>query len=105
MDILGERWTILILRELFLHGPRRFQDFSSSMQTISPTTLSARLKGLEKNAIISRQFYETQPPRAEYILTTKGQELAPILNAMLIWGEKYTQLDQMSAKERVQTKP
>lgn len=44
LDIIGERWTILILRDLFLHGPRKFQDFEQSLSGISPTTLSARLK-------------------------------------------------------------
>ena len=90
MEILGERWTVLILRDLFMHGPRRFQDFTAAMNSLSPTTLSARLKLLEKHGIIARQFYETHPPRAEYFLTAKGQELAPALNALLVWGDKYT---------------
>lgn len=94
MDILGERWTMLILRDLFMHGPRRFQDFTSAMQGISPTTLSARLKLLENNGIIGRELYETHPPRAEYYLRPKGQELAPILNALLIWGDKYTEPEE-----------
>ncbi len=90
MDILGERWTVLILRDLFMHGPRRFQDFTSAMKNISPTTLSARLKLLERHEIIARQLYESHPPRAEYFLTNKGHELAPALNALLVWGDKYT---------------
>ncbi len=90
MEILGERWTIMILRDVFMHGPRRFQDFTASLHKISPTTLSARLKVLEEHGIVVREFYETHPPRAEYILTQKGHELAPILNAMLLWGDKYT---------------
>lgn len=90
LDIIGERWTVLILRDLFREGPRRFQDFERSLAGISPNTLSARLKRLEEHTIVSRQFYEQHPPRAEYELTDKGRELGPILKAMLDWGRKHT---------------
>ena len=90
LDIIGERWTVLILRDLFRKGPCRFQDFERSLAGISPNTLSARLKRLEEHAIVSRRFYEQHPPRAEYELTDKGRELGPILKAMLDWGRKHT---------------
>ena len=77
LDIIGERWTVLILRDLFREGPRRFQDFERSLAGISPNTLSARLKRLEEHTIVSRRFYEQHPPRAEYELTDKGRELGP----------------------------
>ena len=56
LDIIGERWAVLILRDLFLEGPRKFQDFESSLAGISPNTLSARLKRLEEGGIIERRF-------------------------------------------------
>ncbi len=90
LDIIGERWTILILRDLFKEGPRRFQDFEQSLAGISPNTLSARLKSLEEHGIITRRFYEDHPPRAEYLLTEKGRMLGPVLKALLEWGQKYT---------------
>ncbi len=90
LDVIGERWAILILRDLFLQGPRKFQDFESSLAGISPNTLSARLKRLEEAGIISRRFYEEHPPRAEYLLTTKGRELGPVMKLLRAWGEKYT---------------
>jgi DNA-binding HxlR family transcriptional regulator len=90
LAIIGERWTILILRDLFLHGPRRFQDFQSSLVGLSPNTLSARLKALEENGIVTREFYEEHPPRAEYTLTEKGRTLGPILKALRDWGKKHT---------------
>ncbi len=90
LDIIGERWTILILRDLFKQGPRRFQDFQRSLSGVSPNTLSARLKTLEENEIIVRKFYEEHPPRAEYLLTEKGRMLGPVLKALLEWGQKYT---------------
>jgi DNA-binding HxlR family transcriptional regulator len=72
LDIIGERWTILILRDLVVGGPRKFQDFERSLAGISPNTLSARLKRLEDAGIVERRFYEQHPPRAEYVLTEKG---------------------------------
>src|SRR5437764_14321460 len=86
LDIIGERWTILILRDLFLDGPRKFQDFEQSLSGISPTTLSARLKGLEEQRIVARRFYADHPPRAEYHLTDKGRTLGPLLKMLLEWG-------------------
>ena len=72
LEIVGERWTILILRDLVTGGPRKFQDFERSLTGISPNTLSARLKRLEEAGIVERRFYEQHPPRAEYVLTEKG---------------------------------
>ncbi len=90
LNIIGERWTILILRDLILHGPRKFQDLLSSLSGISPNTLSARLRTLEDGGIISRRFYEDHPPRAEYVLTEKGLELRPVLRTLRDWGQKHT---------------
>src|SRR5262249_1600147 len=63
LDLIGERWTILILRDLFLQGPRRFQDFQESLRGVAPNTLSARLKTLERNGLIARRIYSEHPPR------------------------------------------
>jgi DNA-binding HxlR family transcriptional regulator len=90
LDIVGERWTVLILRDLFLHGPQKFQDFQTSLSGISPNILSARLKRLEEADIIERRFYTEHPPRAEYVLTGKGRELGPVLKALRSWGERHT---------------
>jgi len=91
LDIVGERWSVLILRDLFLQGPRKFQDFERSLSGISPNTLSARLKRLEKGGIIERRFYAEHPPRAEYLLTPKGRELGPAMKALRAWGERHTE--------------
>ena len=89
LDIIGERWTVLILRDLLISGPCRFQELQQSLPGVSPNTLSARLKTLEEHAIIVRKFYEEHPPRAEYLLTEKGRTLGPILKALMDWGQKY----------------
>lgn len=90
LKIIGERWTILILRDLFTHDARKFQELETSLRGISPNTLSARLKRLEDHAIVERRFYEQHPPRAEYVLTAKGRELGPALRALRSWGQKHT---------------
>jgi DNA-binding HxlR family transcriptional regulator len=64
LDVIGERWTILILRDLLLEGPRKFQQLQSSLTGVSPNTLSARLKRLEEYGVIAHRFYEQHPPRA-----------------------------------------
>ena len=90
LEIIGDRWTILIVRDLLLKGQRKFVDFELSLTGISPNTLSARLKILEEAGLIQRRLYEQYPPRAEYLLTDKGRELGPVLRALRAWGEKHT---------------
>ena len=90
LDMIGERWTPLILRDLFLHESRRFQDFETSLTGIAPNTLAVRLKSLETNGIIARRPYTWHPPRLEYYLTEKGKALGPILKALKEWGDQFT---------------
>ena len=87
LDVVGERWTLLILRDLLLFGPRRFKDFGDTLKGIAPNTLSARIKGLEARGIIASRLYTDHPPRAEYALTDKGLALGPVLMALKDWGE------------------
>ena len=91
LDVVGERWTILIIRELIRSGPRKFQDFEQALVGIGPNTLSARLKRLEDAQIVERRFYEQHPPRAEYLLTERGNELRPVLKALFEWGKRHTE--------------
>lgn len=88
LDIIGERWTIMLLRDLFLIGPRKFQDFQEAFPGISPNTLSARLKRLEEHGVVARRIYEEHPPRAEYVLTDKGKKLGPVMRALQDFGTK-----------------
>ncbi len=87
--IVGSRWTALIMRDLLLGESCRFQELQASIKGIAPNTLSDRLKMLEAANIVERRFYEEHPPRAEYVLTDKGRELGPIIEAMRVWGNKY----------------
>ncbi len=90
LDIVGEKWTLLILRDFFLHGARRFQDLQDSLTGIAPNTLSARLKQLEKQDILERKPYSNSPPRFEYALTEKGNELGTVVQALYEWGTRHT---------------
>jgi DNA-binding HxlR family transcriptional regulator len=89
LDVIGDRWTLLIVRDLLRRQARRFQDLEGSLKGISPNTLSARLKGLEEAGVVERRFYAEHPPRAEYVLTEKGRALGPIMLALKRWGEAY----------------
>lgn len=88
MEVIGNKWTALILRDLFT-GPKRFGELEKSVGTINPRTLSQRLDDLEQFGIITRKSYAEVPPRIEYTLTKKGQDLLPILEQMASWGDKY----------------
>ena len=88
LELVGERWTLLIVRDL-LEGPRRYQDFHASLPGIAPALLSARLKLMEEHGLVSRRFYSDHPPRAEYTLTDKGRELGLVIGALATWGSRH----------------
>jgi DNA-binding HxlR family transcriptional regulator len=88
LELVGERWTLLIARDL-LQGPRRFQDLQRSLPGIAPNLLSERLKLMEEHGLISRRFYSDHPPRAEYLLTEKGKELGHVVGALAVWGSRH----------------
>src|SRR5437868_5171839 len=97
LDILGDRWTLLIIRDLFL-GRTKFAEFQASLQGIPTNLLGDRLKQLEEHGIVIRHFYSQHPPRAEYVLTDKGRSLDPVLGALTEWGSRY--LDREGAVTR-----
>ncbi len=88
MEIIGNKWAALILRDLTT-GPKRFSELEKSVGNINPRTLSARLDDLQDHAIITRKSFAEVPPRCEYTLTGKGRDLIPVLEQMAAWGDKY----------------
>jgi DNA-binding HxlR family transcriptional regulator len=88
LELLGERWTLLIVRDL-LRNPRRFQDLQQSLNGIAPNVLSERLKVMEEHGIVARRFYSDHPPRAEYTLTERGKELGVVVGALAVWGSRH----------------
>jgi len=89
LDVIGERWSLLILRDLRRNGPLRFHELEQGLAGAAPNTLSARLKALEAHGVIATRLYERHPPRYEYFLTAKGRDLAPVLQALYAWGERH----------------
>lgn len=89
MEIIGSKWTALIIRDL-IDGPKRFCELEDSVQGINPRTLSQRLDSLTAHGIITKKTFAEVPPRCEYTLTEKGHDLLPILQQMAAWGDKYT---------------
>lgn len=87
MSLIGDRWTILIIRDCFL-GLSRFDQFQKSTG-MTRHVLSERLKRLASGGIIEKRAYQTNPVRYEYVLTEKGQELAPALSALRDWGKAH----------------
>lgn len=88
MEIIGNKWTALILRDLST-GPKRFTQLEKSVGGINPRTLSQRLEDLQTHGIISKEVFAEVPPRCEYTLTNKGNDLIPVLEQMASWGDKY----------------
>ncbi|KKL75721.1 hypothetical protein LCGC14_2052110, partial [marine sediment metagenome] len=78
LDMIGDRWTLLIVRDLFL-GRTRFKDFLTSSPGLPPKVLSDRLKKLEEQRLVQRVVYSQHPLRAEYRLTDKGRSLEPVM--------------------------
>ncbi len=94
LELVGERWTLLVVRDL-LRGPRRFQDLQASLVGIAANVLSERLKLMEEHGLVTRRLYSDHPPRAEYLLTDKGRELGPIVGALAQWGSKHVHRDRV----------
>src|SRR5207249_5572364 len=87
-EIIGAKWTALLVHDLS-EGPRRFSQLEHSCCGISPRTLAERLRTLEQEGIVDRHSYPESPPRVEYELTSKGEALLPIIDAMRDFGHSW----------------
>lgn len=88
LDLLGDKWTLLIVREL-LRGKRRFRDIEAGLPGIPPNLLSDRLKTLEQAKIVTREYFRELPPRVEYSLTDRGNDLERLLESIAEWGMRH----------------
>src|SRR3954454_2583511 len=87
LEVVGERWTLLLLRDAFL-GIRRFEDFQRR-NGIARNVLASRLQRLVDEGLLRRERYSERPPRDEYRLTDKGLDLWPAVVALMQWGDRY----------------
>ncbi len=85
LELIGERWTLLIVRELLL-GPRRFTDLLDALPGIGRNLLAARLRALEEAGVLERIVHATRPPLVEYRLTERGKRLKAVVDAMRRWA-------------------
>ena len=88
LDVVGDRWTLLVVRDL-LGGKTRYGDFLASAEKIPTNILADRLKRLEREGLISSVPYSEHPPRVEYHLTPEGRELGRAVEALADWGLKH----------------
>lgn len=88
LEVFGDRWSLLIVRDLMVRGYRRFKEFQESGEGIATNILSDRLQRLEASGIITAEAEETDGRRVNYRLTEKGIDLAPVLLELLLWGTR-----------------
>lgn len=86
LDIVGDRWTLLIVRDLLFRDDLRYADLASADEAIPTNTLAARLRHLEDAGIVQRTPYSDKPPRHSYRLTDRGRSLGPVVEAIADWG-------------------
>jgi DNA-binding HxlR family transcriptional regulator len=96
LERVGERWSILILRDAF-HGLTRFDQFQKSLD-IAPNILARRLKSLVEAGLLERRRYSAHPPRDEYLLTERGRDFRPVIWSLLAWGNKHFASEGLSVQ-------
>jgi DNA-binding HxlR family transcriptional regulator len=88
LDIVGDKWTLLIVRDLMWHGKHTFQALQESKEHVPTNILSDRLKRLVEWGLVTREPYQQRPVRFEYHLTEMGRGLEPVLLQIMTWGHK-----------------
>ena len=86
LDVVGDKWTLLVVRDLVMFGKHRFSEFAGSAEEIPTNILADRLRRLEREGIVTRRPYRTRPVRYEYRLTPKGRDLFPVLREIAAWA-------------------
>jgi DNA-binding HxlR family transcriptional regulator len=87
LELVGERWSLLVVREIF-HGRRKFSEMQRSLG-VARNVLTARLQRMVDDGILERRPYSERPERYEYFLTEKGLDLWPVMISLMHWGDKY----------------
>lgn len=86
LDLIGDRWTLLIIRDMLFFGKQRFEEFLESPEGISTNILANRLKSLEQLGLVEKQPYSNHSRRMNYQLTERGQSLRSVMKAVIDWG-------------------
>lgn len=101
VNLIGHKWKVLIIRNLFHNGTQRFVELSKGINGISQKMLTQQLRQLEADGLINRKVYPEVPPKVEYSLTELGLSLSPIMNEMNLWGIKHMEQSNLNKKEEV----
>src|ERR1700745_958046 len=88
LDMVGDRWSLIIVRDL-LNGKRRFSQFLDSPERITPSVLTDKLSSLMGHGLVVKTLYSERPKRYEFHLTPKGEAMIVILQAMCAWGQAH----------------
>jgi DNA-binding HxlR family transcriptional regulator len=99
LDLIGDRWTLLVIRDMMFRGKQRFEEFLESPEAISTNILANRLKVLEEMGLVKKHPYSSHSRRMNYQLTERGRSLRPVLKAMVVWGLKNIPDTQVTANE------
>src|SRR5262245_17417045 len=89
LDVVGDRWTLLVMRDLLFYDKRRFADFLSSPEKIATNILADRLERLERCGLVRRRLARERPRREEYHPTARGRDLVPVLRELIRWGKRH----------------
>ena len=89
LDVVGDKWTLLLIRDMALFDKHRNKDFQDATENIPSNILASRLKHLIENGLVERRKYQEHPPRYEYHLTKPGEGLLPVIKAMAQWADTY----------------
>ena len=89
LSLIGNKWQVLILRDLLGNGTMRFKELQRSIGSISQKVLTSNLRTMEAEGLVHREVFAEVPPRVEYSLTELGQTLRSVLDALRAWGESY----------------
>lgn len=89
LDILGDRWTLLVMRDILFYDKRRYGDFLASPEGIASNILAERLARLEAAGLVERKRYAERPPREEYHPTARGRDIEPVLRELITWGKRH----------------
>lgn len=91
LDVVGDTWTLLVMRDLLFYDKHRFAEFLDSPERISTNILTERLQRLERCGLIERRRYQERPPRDGYYLTARGHDLLPVLRELIHWGQRHVE--------------
>ena len=103
LDLLGDRWSLLLVRDIGLFGKHRNKDFQQGREAIPSNILAQRLKHLVATGLVEKRPYQARPPRYEYHLSRAGRDLVPILRQLALWSTRH--IEGVRVPAELQTKP